>query len=135
LLESVTVGVIGVEGQRVVVPSLLLAHNLGQFLDRCRGLMRKLDINPPASLFASIVNGRGAMLEIHDDLMWYQGLEPKPFDRDNLLMREVTMVDREGDAWVVLKPLLNELWQAAGLPRCFDYDDDGNWKPRKRIWR
>ena len=29
------------------------------------------------------------------------------------------------------KPLLYALWQAFGMPRCLDYDEQGEWKPRR----
>jgi hypothetical protein len=40
-------------------------------------------------------------------------------------------MDWEGQPEVILKPMLDELWQGAGLARCFDFNDAGEWKPER----
>jgi hypothetical protein len=37
----------------------------------------------------------------------------------------------EAQPVAVLKPILDHLWQAAGLERCFDYDEQGQWSPQR----
>jgi hypothetical protein len=131
IVESATISMVRHrEGYGLSVPSLALAQQLGAFLDRTRALMKLLDVSPPASLFVSALNVRGVLLGVSERLTFYGGMNnPNPFDRDHMLMREVTLMDWEGASFDLLKPLLNELWQASGLPRCFDYNDAGEWKP------
>jgi hypothetical protein len=111
-------------------PSLAFARDLFQFVDRGRGVMRTLTVDPPASLYVSLLGAKGAKLGIGQGWTFYSGHSPKPFDRDTLPLREVLLTEWQGDVQVILRPLLDELWQAAGLPRCFDYDDQRNWNPR-----
>jgi hypothetical protein len=131
IVESATINMVRPrEGYGLSVPSLALAQQLAAFVDRARGLMRRLEVNPPASLFVSALNVREVLLAVSEKLTFYGACDnPTPFDRDHLLMREVTLMDWEGVAFDILKPLLNELWQAAGLRRCFDYNEAGEWKP------
>jgi len=68
-------------------------------------------------------------LGINQRLAFIGDHHPRVFDRDNVLFRDVLLTDWDGDVRVILKPLLDELWQAAGLARCLDYDNQGNWHP------
>jgi len=112
-------------------PAGTFATEVGSFLERATGMMRALGIAPPASVFVSLLGARGAQLGISQHLELYAEVHAKRFDRDNLLFREVLLNVWEFDTTRILKPLLDERWQAAGLARCFDYDDEGNWKPRR----
>jgi hypothetical protein len=132
ILETATTGLVSESHSHgLSVPSLSVAQQFAGFLDRSRRLMQQLDVNPPASLFVSMLNVRGATLGIDQRLSFRRDIYARPFDRDHLMMREVTLLDWDGSAFDLLKPILNGLWQAAGLPRCFDYNDAGEWKPRR----
>jgi hypothetical protein len=113
------------------LPSLTFARELFAFVVRARTLMRGIAVELPASIFVSLLDAKGVVLGISQKLRFYHDHYPKPFDRDNLLLREVLVTEWEGDPGDILKPLLDELWQAAGLARCFDYDDQGKWKPER----
>ncbi len=92
--------------------------------------MRAVDVEPPASIFVSLLGVRGAELSLSTRLTFYNDVHATPFNRDNLLFRDLLLTQwNGGDTRIALKPLLDEVWQAAGLARCFDYDDQGNWKP------
>ena len=44
---------------------------------------------------------------------------------------QVSLFDDAGGAVeAIARPMLDALWQAAGLERCFDYDDAGGWSPK-----
>jgi len=89
--------------------------------------MGVLGVEPPASVYVSLVGARGAVLGVSYEHTIRSRV--KPFDRDAILLREVLVREWVGDPHAVLKPLLNELWQAAGYARCLDYDEQGAWKP------
>jgi hypothetical protein len=107
-------------------PARTFADGLVQFLDRGRRLLRALTIDPLASLYASLLSAKGVTLAIGERWTFGAGHSPRPFDRDTLPLREVLLTEWDGDPRVIVKSLLDELWQAAGLPRCLNYDDQGN---------
>ena len=131
ILESATSSLFRVWDGSLRLHARALAQELGAFLARARELMKTLDISPPASLYVSLLGARGAVLGISEDLRFHRGLKARPFDRDNLLLRELFLVDWDSDTMSALTPLLNELWQASGFARCFDYTDAGEWKPQR----
>jgi hypothetical protein len=116
------------QGETWLLPSRTFTDALIEFVERARRLMRAIAIELPASMFISLLGVRGQALGLNQKLVW-QDHHARPFDRDNILFRDVLLTDWDSDAHVVLKPLLDELWQAAGLERCYDYDVNGNWHP------
>ena len=91
--------------------------------------MTAMAVEPPASLFVTLIGARGANLAIAAAHGFY--IRQHLFDRDEMLLRDVLLTDWAGDIPAQLKPLFDELWQAAGFPRCRDYDEQGNWRPRR----
>jgi hypothetical protein len=108
------------------LPALPFATVLIEFVERARSVMRAIGIEPPMSVFVSLLGVRG--LELGVSLYLFAG-NPTPFDRDNVLLRDVLLTDWEGNVHSILKPLLDQLWQAAGHGRCLLYDAQGNWRP------
>ena len=43
----------------------------------------------------------------------------------DLLLRSEDSVEQ------ALRPLFDQVWQAAGLLRSYNYDDQGNWAPQR----
>lgn len=130
ILEAVSSELFGDwEGHGVSFPSTAFATELLPFLDRSRRLMSEMGVEPPASLFVAVIGARGANLAISRQHGWFRG--EHLFDRDEMLLRDVLLTDWQGDVPTQVKPLLDELWQAAGLPRCLDYDEQGNWRPHR----
>ena len=118
------------ERGRITLPCLTFADELNGFLERVGYLMKEIAVEPPASIFVSLLGARGVVLGVSSVLTFQRGLQPTPFDRDTLLFRDLLLTDWDGgDTRKILKPLLDEVWQAAGFSRCLDYDDQGNWKP------
>lgn len=132
-IETVSSELVSRRGEpvRLILPCLTFANELDAFLGRAMRLMRTLVIEPPASLCVSLIGVRGAELGLSTHLTFYRDIHATPFDRDNLLLRDILLPEWEGgDTRLILKPLMDEVWQASGLARCFDYDDHGNWKPQ-----
>jgi hypothetical protein len=119
-----------VAGRAWMMPSLTFALELMELVTRLRRLMRGLAVEPPASILVSLLAVKGLRLGI--DSQWNFYHSPRPFDRDNILFRDLLLTDWEGGSMTkIVKPLLDEVWQAAGLERCFDYDEHPNWAPRR----
>lgn len=52
----------------------------------------------------------------------------EPIDRPELLLSDLVVSEPGGlGAKNVLRPLLDELWNAFGQPRCLQYDSNGDW--------
>jgi hypothetical protein len=89
--------------------------------------LRELGVQPPLALLVSMLGVRGAELGVSFNL----GDDPTPIDRDTLLLPEVIVEDLNVDVPTVLRPMFDAVWNAAGFVRSFNYDDSGQWNPRR----
>ena len=49
-------------------------------------------------------------------------------DRENIILPEVIIEDIKGEPSRILKPIFDQIWNAAGFEKSRNYDDEGNWK-------
>jgi hypothetical protein len=52
----------------------------------------------------------------------------RPIDRDVLVLPDVMVEDFGGDPSQIMRPLFDMIWNASGLERSLNYDDEGNWR-------
>ena len=95
-------------------------------------LLRELGVEPPIFLLLSLVGVSGyQMLRGGVPRHYYSAL--RPVDRDDLVVPEVMVESLEQDLHSLqrlMRPLLDAVWNAVGLPRSPHYDESGNWKSR-----
>lgn len=58
-----------------------------------------------------------------------------PIDRDILLLPDVIIDDFNSvlgfkEVAKILRPIFDAVWNACGLARSLNYDEQGNWNPR-----
>jgi hypothetical protein len=92
-------------------------------------MCRIVAIEPPISVLVSFVGVRGIPLYVAPSLV-LRRLSAPQFDRDPVLMPGLVLQDFDGTESFIGKPIVDALWQAGGLERCLDYNDDGIWLPR-----
>ena len=79
-------------------------------------------MQPPVAVLVTLTGAKGAVLATRG---WYR--QHGTFDRDVVLVPDVVVDDFRCDVRATLRPALDALWQAAGLERCFSYDENGQW--------
>ena len=68
---------------------------------------------------------------------WPDDSERVSIDRDVLLLPEILIsehIDRIEDTARMLRPLFDTLWQASGRSGSPNYDQEGNWAPKRNSW-
>jgi hypothetical protein len=60
-----------------------------------------------------------------------ESLETSDLDRDGLLLPDVLVEDFDQAPALILKPLFDAVWQAAGLLGSMNYYSDGYWAPKR----
>jgi hypothetical protein len=105
-----------------------IAKGLFAAVDRLQRILRTLDVGPPVSVFVSLHGVKEVALCVSRRLRLS---DRSVFDRDTILLPEISLVSLDSSTPDVLKPVMDALWQAAGHARCFDYDDGGQWAPQQ----
>lgn len=93
-------------------------------------LQRSLGVEPPIFVLLSLIGVKGWSVWV--DTFRYSVNAAQPFDRDLLPLGAAMIEEPTAPPEVVMKEILDELWQASGWPRSFSYDENGNWAPRER---
>ena len=112
------------------IPSLAFPQHLFAFVQRILQLLIAVDVAPPVAVMVSILGSKGIVLGV--DMMMMLRSPLRPLDRDVVLLPDVVLQQLESvDLPSVVRPVLDSLWQAFGMPVCQDYNEHGQWKPRR----
>ncbi len=108
------------------IHSVEFSHRLFALVERTVRTFGLLQLSGPVGVFVSVLGSKGAVLWI-DGMTGFRS-PARPLDRDVLLLPDVVINDTTGfDAKKPLRPLLDTLWQAFGIPRCSHYNEQGEW--------
>lgn len=79
-------------------------------------------IEPPVLVSVTLLGVKG--WKIPPDIYNFSG---EPIDRDHLIIPDVLVEDFTVDADIVLKPIFDALWNAAGFEKSQGYNETGRW--------
>jgi len=97
------------------------------------GVQRRLGIEPPTSVLVALANVEGYRFSSANP--WLMDGGNRPIDRATLLLPEILFQEvptDKAEVAVQLRHAFDALWQAAGFPKCFEYDDRGAWNPMRQ---
>jgi hypothetical protein len=89
---------------------------------------KAIGLEPPFWMFAALAGCEGARICLNRS--WEQ-LSPCAIDRSIVQLPEAKIDTFDTDSVKHLRPMLDVLWNAAGVERSFNYDEQGNRKPRR----
>ncbi|MBI2806637.1 MAG: hypothetical protein HYX68_16775 [Planctomycetes bacterium] len=89
---------------------------------------KTLGLEPPIWMFSAIAGCEGARICI--DRTWGDHSKDA-IDRSIVWLPELKIEAFDADPAKLLRPVFDVLWNAAGLERSFNYDEQGNRKPRQ----
>lgn len=112
--------------RKETIPSLDIDKGIIEFVSRTIGKLSILGIQRPYILTATMLKVKGKYMGV--DTWKYDIEDWKPIDRDNVVTQEVIIDDPDQDPTVIVRPILTDIWNAAGWPTDIYYDSDGNWK-------
>lgn len=89
---------------------------------------KTLGLEPPFWMFAALVGCEGARLWLNRA---WEELSQHAIDRAITFLPEAKIEAFDTDPVTHLRPMLDVLWNTAGLERSFNYDEQGNRNPRR----
>lgn len=118
--------VLGPREQDMELPGVVFELRSIELFARFRDLAPALGIDPPVYAFLSMVGVRGCRLGFGGMGVIYEN--DRPLSQDVVLLPEVVMEDFGADPGRLLRPAFDVVWNAFGLLRSLNYDDQGNWR-------
>jgi hypothetical protein len=126
-IEAVDTSILGGYPKEVrSIPSVLYEKCLLGALPRYLSVEERLGVGPPHFVMLSLLEVSGYTMGTNPKLDPFRDFL-RPIDRDALLLPEVVVETEHVDAAEVMQPVFDSIWNAAGWPRCMNYDDSGNW--------
>ncbi|MEM9539929.1 MAG: ATP-binding protein [Cyanobacteria bacterium P01_E01_bin.42] len=83
-----------------------------------------LEIEIPVFIMLSFLNVKNYFICLHDG---QRSIGGRQIDRDNLILPEIVIEDFNVNIERVMKPIFDTVWNAAGIVRSPNYDEQGNW--------
>jgi len=95
--------------------------------------MRELDIVPPVYLFLGFANVRAHRFAVNRSLFFPAGPRSAGYlDRDDIELGEMVIENLSEDPTKILRPLFDQVWQAFGFARSYNFNPEGKWTGQRR---
>ena len=139
IIEAVDWFILGYNNENQYIVGNLLEKKLIDSISQYLDVLKILEVNTPIFIFVTLVgvknfkmyveSGRGA---VYNQISHSIGLGNKyEVDRDILLLTESIIENYDDKPQDILKNCFDSLWNACGYPRSLNYDEEGNWNPKK----
>lgn len=123
-IESVDVKLLEPRSEgNLTIPSISMEDQIIKSAKAYFEAYRVVGIAGPVVVMLSLLNAKGYYILYDVGQTKYD-----PVDRPHLLLPDVIVEDLACNVATSLRPMFDLLWQACGLPRSRNYDEDGNRK-------
>lgn len=89
--------------------------------------MRLARLDPPAFVCLGFI-GIAGYVPYLDQQRGFGGMSLRPIRHEPLLLSPSLIESFDLEAGTILLPLFNRLWQACGIPRSINFDENGNYR-------
>lgn len=133
IIESVDVDLLDPQHDGKIIPSILYERNILESVEKYLSILNDdLNIETPILVFLSLLNVKGYAMATNSMAFSLKHLrEHYLIDRDVLLLPEIQIEEYPDELDKTLKPCIDALWNACGYPESNNYDENGNWNPKR----
>lgn len=85
--------------------------------------LSELGVDSAASIMLTLTNVRGMSMDGEAN----DGLDRHPIDRHHLDLPDILVERRGTELFTAMRPAFDAVWNACGLPRSLNYDENGTW--------
>lgn len=90
-------------------------------------LLGSLEFQPPFYVFLSLVGVEGCTVTLPSNNVFD---ETEPIIQKELILPEIVIEDVGGDIQQAFKPIFDMIWNASGMSRSLNYDENGQYRSR-----
>lgn len=123
IVEAVNASMIMPMDGNLLIPGneyeLALIRSLHHYLS----ILQTLNVEPPVFIFLTLLEVKGYSMSIGGRRFWFD--EVHAIDKHIVLLPERVIESYGVKAQQVLRPCFDSIWNACGLPRSFNYDNNG----------
>ena len=111
---------------RKEIPSIDFEKEIIEVIPKYVQVLQLLNIKPPFFMFLSLAGVKDYTMKLNKEIL---GATPTPIEEDEIKTEEIYVKEYWwfDDAPRLFKPAFDEIWNACGLFKSFNFDEDGNW--------
>jgi len=123
IIEAVDATILSEYDGKREIPSKLYEMELLDAVPKYLSLQQRMGIEPPLLIMVSFLGVKGYQLSAQE--YRFRG---DAIDRDALLISEIMLESFQFNLASMMRPVFDAVWNAAGFPRCLNYDENGTWR-------
>ena len=126
IIEAVEGSLIKQIGSKKEIPSVAFEEEIIKVLPHYLEVFRRIGVTSPISIYLTFVNIKDYTIKLNREIL---GVKPELYEEDNLKLTDlfVEKIEDIDNIPRFLQPLFDEVWNAFGMFKSFNYDEDGNW--------
>lgn len=124
IIEATNNGFIMEREGKKLIPSVTIEQKLIEHIGKYCSYLKELGVDCPLYILVSIQNIKGYQMAVSP----YYFDSPSPIDMENFNSKIVVLKDYNEHIDVVIRPILNQLWNASGWSQSPYYNQDGRWE-------
>lgn len=111
---------------RKEIPSIDFEKEIIEAIPKFVQVLQLLNIKPPFFMFLSLSGVKDYTMKLNKEIL---GATPTPIEEDEIKTEEIYVKEYWwfDDAPRLFKTAFDEIWNACGLFKSFNFDEDGNW--------
>jgi len=126
IIEAVEGSLLKPIASKLEIPSVAFEEEILKALPDYIEAFKTIRVVPPFSMYMTLVQIHGYEMKLNKDIL---GVNPLPIDREELKLEEIYIEDysETEDIAQLIQPWFDDIWNACGMFKSFNYDEDGNW--------
>ncbi len=108
------------------IPSIAFEEEILKVIPYYFEVFRRIGVESPIFMYLSFVQIKDYTMKLNNDIL---GVQPTQYPEDNLKLTDIFIenYNKVDDIPRLMQPIFDEVWNAFGMFKSFNYDEDGNW--------
>ncbi|NLD49263.1 MAG: ATP-binding protein [Clostridiaceae bacterium] len=128
IIEAVNNSMLSFYEEEKLIPSLGYEEALIESLNSYINVLKSLSVTVPLFCFLSLIGVKGYTLGLSAGFSF---VDKYSIDKENIILPETIIENYDIRPERILKPSFDLVWNACGLERSYNFDQNGNWCPKR----
>ncbi len=126
IIEAVEGSLIKTIVSKKEVPSVAFEEEIMKVIPYYFEVFRRIGVESPIFMYLSFVQIKDYTMKLNNEIL---GVQPTQYPEEILKLTDIFIenYDKVDDIPRLMQPIFDEVWNAFGMFKSFNYDEDGNW--------
>ena len=126
IIESVEGSLIKTIVSKKEIPSVSFEEEILKVIPYYFEVFRRIGVESPIFIYLSFTQIKDYTMKLNKKIL---GVQPTHYQEENLKLTDIFIenFDKVDDIAKLMQPIFDEVWNAFGMFKSFNYDEDENW--------